>query len=240
MYNYLELVNKVCRRYNEVELTSSNFASASGFYATVKDAVNNAIRDINQMHHQWPWNHTSYAETLVVGTNRYSFQSDTKVVDFDSFRIRKNTTYGNATVKLKKIDYEEYLDHLVDSEYDTEITTNGDTVPRYVAQTQERTYVIWPIPDQTYTLDYEYFALPTDLSAYDDVPSIPQAFEFAIMYGALMHMYAFRDDLEMFDRYKSLFDDAVGKLRSAYINRYDHIRDNRVAPRTGSRYVEVS
>jgi hypothetical protein len=39
-YNYLGLTNEVNRRLNEVELTSANFPTATGFYAHIKDAVN--------------------------------------------------------------------------------------------------------------------------------------------------------------------------------------------------------
>ena len=39
-YNFLGLVNQINRRLNEVELTSSNFASATGFYAQAKDSIN--------------------------------------------------------------------------------------------------------------------------------------------------------------------------------------------------------
>ena len=43
---FLTLVNDINKRLNEVELTSSNFASATGFYAHAKDAVNSGIRYI--------------------------------------------------------------------------------------------------------------------------------------------------------------------------------------------------
>ena len=46
-YNYLGLVNEVNRRLNEVELTSSNFDTAGGFYSSAKDAVNASLRHIN-------------------------------------------------------------------------------------------------------------------------------------------------------------------------------------------------
>ena len=46
--SYLVLVNNVLRDMNEVELTSSNFASATGFYSQAKDAVNASIRYLNQ------------------------------------------------------------------------------------------------------------------------------------------------------------------------------------------------
>ena len=99
-YNYLDLVNEVNRRLNEVELTSANFASAVGFYAHNKDAVNAAIRDINHVHYEWPFNHVLAEETLTAGTIRYAFPSDANTIDFDTFRIEENATFGNATVKL--------------------------------------------------------------------------------------------------------------------------------------------
>lgn len=252
MYNFLELVNKVCRRFNEAELTSSNFSSSSarGFYAAAKDAVNASIRDINQSHFQWPWNHITYSETLGVGQLRYAFQADAKNVDFDTFRIRKNQSFGNTTIKLEKVDYEEWLEAHADSEYSTQgsfssafssafATTIGEAVPRFVFQTQDLKYGVWPIPDKAYILDYEYFALPVDLEDYDDVPSVPESFAHVILYGALMHMYSFRDDIEGFDRYRTLFEDGVGNLRTLYINRYDSIRDRRVQRNTATRFIEV-
>ena len=56
-YNFLGLVNQVNRSLNEVELSSTNFDTATGFYAHAKDAVNSSIRDINQTEHNFPFNH---------------------------------------------------------------------------------------------------------------------------------------------------------------------------------------
>ena len=47
-YNFLGLVNDINHRLNEVALTSSNFATAVGYYSIAKDAVNSAVRHINQ------------------------------------------------------------------------------------------------------------------------------------------------------------------------------------------------
>jgi hypothetical protein len=62
-YDYLGLVNDVNRRLNEVELTSSNFAAATGEYSMIKDAVNSAIRYLNQHEYEWPFNHVETEET---------------------------------------------------------------------------------------------------------------------------------------------------------------------------------
>ena len=108
-----------------------------------------------------------------------------------------------VTGKLRKIDYEEFLENYADAEYSNQggfssgfssgfQVSVGDDVPFFVFQAQNLEYGVYPVPDKEYVLDYEYFALPTDLELHSDVPSIPQAFEFAISYGALMHMYALR------------------------------------------------
>ena len=47
-YDFLGLVNDVNHRLNEVALTSANFAAATGYYSIAKDAVNSAVRHIQQ------------------------------------------------------------------------------------------------------------------------------------------------------------------------------------------------
>ena len=45
---FITLVNDALRRLNEVELTSTDFATATGFRALVKDAVNASLQEISQ------------------------------------------------------------------------------------------------------------------------------------------------------------------------------------------------
>ena len=130
-YNYLDIVNEVARRLNEVELTTTNFATAKGFHGTIKDAVNSAIHDINQYYLYWPYNHNSDEITLVAGETRYSFADEAKYVDFDTFRVKRDTSLdlGRAR-KLRKITYVEYVDRYIDQEDETDVTKGG--VPEFV------------------------------------------------------------------------------------------------------------
>ena len=112
-YDYLGLVNDVNRRLNEVELTSTNFATANGEYSMIKDAVNASIRFINQHEFEWPYNHVE-EETLTAGIVRYAFPADAKILNMNSFRIKRNDTLGNETRKLNVLSYEEYLDSYAD------------------------------------------------------------------------------------------------------------------------------
>ena len=108
-YNYLGLVNDVNRRLNEVELTSSNFDSAIGEYAMVKDAINSSIRYINQHEFGFPFNHDTETKTLTPGVVRYSIPTDAKSVDYSTARIKKDTDLNSLGNSLDILDYKEYI-----------------------------------------------------------------------------------------------------------------------------------
>jgi hypothetical protein len=108
-YDYLGLVNDVNRRLNEVELTSSNFGSAIGEYAMVKDAVNASIRYINQDAFGFPFNHDTETKTLTPGVVRYSIPTTAKHVDYSTARIKKNVNLGSFGNNLNLLDYKEYI-----------------------------------------------------------------------------------------------------------------------------------
>ena len=65
-YDFIGLVNDVNSRLNEVELTTDNFATVTGFFAFAKEAVNSAIRQIQQEEYEWPWNRAEETEVLVL------------------------------------------------------------------------------------------------------------------------------------------------------------------------------
>ena len=177
-YDYLGIVNDVNRRLNEVELTTANFATANGEYGMVKDAVNASIRFINQHEYEWPFNHVTQEETLTAGIVRYTFPSDAKTINFNTFRIKRNDTLGNETRKLNVLSYEEYLDSYADVEYNT--STSLRQLPTYVFKSPSSEFGLVNPPDQAYELVYEYYRLPVDLINSTDVPSIPEQFRYVI------------------------------------------------------------
>ena len=154
-YDYISLVNDVNRRLNEVELTTANFSTATGYYSFAKDAVNSAIRHVNQEEFEWPWNHVEETEVLVAGTARYSYPYDAKTINMNTFRIKRDNDLNVSTRKLKILSYEEYLDKYADSEYNSDSTTR--TTPTHVARTPSRELILYPTPDNAYELVYEYF-----------------------------------------------------------------------------------
>ena len=215
---------------NEVELTSSNFATATGFYSQAKDAVNAAIRYINQSEYFWSFNHTTKEQTLTANTSRYAFPTDAKVINFNSFRIKENTTLGNSTTRLTEIVYEDYLDRFVQQEYSS---STGQGIPTQVAQSPDLKYIMTPEPDTAYELVYEYYTFPTDLSAATDAPTNPERFQHVIVDGAMHYGYLFRGNTQDAMVMKQKFDEGIKYMRSQLINRTPYVRSYMVTSGTG-------
>lgn len=226
-YDYIGLTNEVNRRLNEIELTSSNFATATGFYAQVKDAVNSAIRDINQTHYEWPFNHVLAEETLSTGVTRYAFPSDAASIDFDTFRVKESSTLGNATTKLQVMSYEDYLNNAVDQEYSTDSSKRN--VPEAVFQAPSLEWGVTPAPNQDYEIEYEYYRVPVDLISATDVPSIPERFRHVIVDGAMYHAYMFRSNEQAANIAKNKFEEGLKRMRTLLVNRYTYMRSTMVA-----------
>jgi len=226
-YDYLGLTNDVLARFNEAPLTSSTFSTqTSGSYRNTKDSINSSIRHINQGAFEWPFNFVEQVETLVAGTSRYAYQANAKTVALNTFRIKRSATFGNETQWLSKMDYEEYIQKHVDDEYNT-TNTGIRNLPKRIIRAPNQELVVWPVPDQAYEMVYEYYALPTDLDAYTDVPSIPASFRHIIVDGAAYYSYIFRSDYESADRIYQKFVDGIENMRTIYINRYEYVRDTR-------------
>lgn len=225
-YNYITLVNDIQRRLNEVELTTVSFPNARGAHAMAKDAVNSAVRHINQEEFQWPWNHVEQTETLSTGVVRYSYPYDAKTIDFNSFRIKRDDALRVQTTKLKVLDYEEYLDKYVDSEYNSTTSVRG--VPQYIVQSPSREILFVPSPDQDYEVVYEYYTSSFDLQKADDVPSIPEQYRHVIVDGAIYYAYLFRGDAQQANIILDKFQQGIKNMRSLHINRTEYLRDTRV------------
>jgi hypothetical protein len=230
-YDYLGLVNDVNKRLNEVQLTSSNFDGAVGFYGAAKDAINASVRYINQTAFEWPFNHVEQEETLTAGEIRYAYPADTKTIDFDSFRIKRSSTFNNETRKLRLMSYEEYLDKYIDAEYNSS-DTSIRSLPNFVFRTPSQEFGVYPAPDNAYELVYEYYRLPVDLVSATDVPTIPEQFRYVIVDGAMYYAYLFRGNTQDAGMQFQKFEEGIKDMRTLYVNRYDYVRDTRVTPGT--------
>ena len=78
-------------------------------------------------------------------------------------------------------------------------------------------------------MEFDYYKLPTNLSAATDVPSLPVQFRYVIVDGAMYMAYMFRGETQEAMILKSAFDDGIKNMRTLYINRYDYVRSTAIA-----------
>jgi hypothetical protein len=215
-YDFLGLTNDICRRLNETELTSVNFATATGVYSQLKDSVNAAIRDINQSHFTWPFNHNYDTITLTAGQMRYPLPTNAKYVDFDTVRLERSTTplVQNAR-KLDQLSYDEYVSRYIDDEYKP---ASQGSAPEYVVRAQDTDIIFAPIPDDAYSVKYEYYMYPADLVIDVDVPTIPFRYRHVIIDGAMYYAYMFRDNLESARVSFQKFESGMKRMRTQSVN----------------------
>ena len=95
---YLSLTNNVLARLNEVQLTSSNFTNARGIQVQAQNAVNEAVRYINQRELIIHLITATETKTLTAGVVRYSIPTSAKTVDYHTFRIVKDSDLGNSDI----------------------------------------------------------------------------------------------------------------------------------------------
>ena len=93
---YLDLSNRVLRELNEVEMTSSTFSSSRGIQTAVKDFINKSVHDIYNESVEIPLLHTSTTQTTYTGDSEYTFPTDMRRVDFESFFLKPNELLTNG------------------------------------------------------------------------------------------------------------------------------------------------
>jgi len=163
-YTYLGLVNDINGRLNEVPLTDANFLSSSGWYSQAKESVNAAIQYISHQESRFPFYYVEQVDTLTVGLVKYPYPDGAEALKMDSFRIIKNSGNNVGAVYLPEKDYEEILQLNIDIDSGTVKTG----VPEFVFRYPSMHFGIYPPANDTYSMKYEWYQLPLQLTQADD------------------------------------------------------------------------
>ena len=296
---FLTHTNRVIARLNEVALTSSNFTSSRGIQTQCKNAVNEAVRYINQKEFQYPFNHTTKTQTLTAGTVKYSIPTDAKTVDYNTFRLVKDSDLGVSGGRLSILNYNDYVNSYITQEdeivtttlsqshtdsvttitvasttgFDSsgtlfigneQVTYTGTTsttftgatrgagsttasahdsgvqvaqftdggLPQFIVRTPDNNYLLYPFPTKSYSIKFDYFTFPSDMSAHSDTTSIPDRFAPIIADGATAFVYQYRGETAQYQLNMQRFEQGIKNMQTLLVNRFDYIRSTYI-PRSG-------
>jgi len=296
---FLTHTNRVIARLNEVALTSSDFASSRGIQTQCKNAVNEAVRYINQKEFQYPFNHSTKTQTLTAGTVKYSIPTDAKTVDYNTFRLVKDSDLSTSGGRLPILNYNDYVNAYITQEdeivtttlsqshtdsvttitvasttgFDSsgtlfigneQVTYTGTTsttftgatrgagsttasahdsgvqvaqftdggLPQFIVRTPDNNYLLYPFPTKSYSIKFDYFTFPSDMSAHDDTTSIPDRFAPIIADGATAFVYQYRGETAQYQLNMQRFEQGIKNMQTLLVNRFDYIRSTYI-PRSG-------
>ena len=77
---------------------------------------------------------------------------------------------------------------------------------------------------KSYTIKYDYFTFPSDMTAYDDTTSIPDRFAAVIIDGATAFVYQYRGETQQYQLNMQRFEQGIKNMQTLLINRFDYIR----------------
>jgi len=287
---------------NEVALTSSTFSSARGIQVQCQNSINESIRYINQKEFQYPFNHSTDTEVLTAGVARYSIPATAKTVDYNTFRVVKDSDLSVVGGRLRVLNYNEYINAFITQEDDVNSTTtstthtnsvttitvtstsgfdssgtlfigneeitytaigssttftgcvrgansttaaiiasgvtvtqfNGGGVPEFIVRTPDNNYLLYPFPRKSYTIKFDFFTFPTDMTVHGSTTTVPDRFAAIIVDGATAFVYQFRGETQQYQLNMDRFEQGIKNMQTLLINRFEYIRSTYIAKSNSS------
>ena len=107
-------------------------------------------------------------------------------------------------------------------------------MPQYIVRTLDNNYLLYPYPDKEYTLLYDYFTFPNDLTAHGSTTTIPDRFKPVITDGATSFLYQYRGEMQQYSINFQRFEEGIKNIQSLLINKFDYIRSTVINRPTSS------
>ena len=92
---------------------------------------------------------------------------------------------------------------------------------------------MYPFPEKEYTIKYDYFTFPTDLSAHGSTTSIPDRFSPVIVDGATAYVYQYRGESQQYGINFARFEQGIKNMQTLLVNKFEYVRSTYI-PYTGN------
>lgn len=222
---YRTLTNRLIRQINESEISQSDFVSVKGIHSLCKDAIADSVDYINHKKYEWPFNKVAGTKVLSVGTEEYTWPTDFKVADWESFYVEKDDSLSVSTTRLRWINRDKWYRSFRESDFNS--GSSGLDVPRYVFRLPDG-FGVSPSPNKAYTVNYLYYNNPDRLSAHDDEVTIPVEWDWVIIAGGLWYLNLFRENPQGTSIIESKFKDGIDQMKSLLVDTDEKMEDTRV------------
>ena len=125
--------------------------------------------------------------------------------------------------KLKYLSYDEFQEGF--KQRDTQTGIDRLDEPVFVYPTKDDKYGLSPVPDKsTYTVSYEYYKFPTELSSDSDTSDVPSRFEHIVIARAKYYVALLRSDKATAAVSLQEYNDVIKRMRVEVVNKKEYLR----------------
>lgn len=192
--DFLTLCQRLRQETGIADSGPSAVTGQTGDMKRIVDWVNESWIRIQSSRPDWLWMWKSASSTLSVGNQVFTPATDVEnIVD----------VYVGGTTVLSRLEYRDYRDlyRSLNSGKPTAYTIRHDGV-----------VLMNTLPDQAYTISYEYFKKPAYFTANGDVPGLPTRFHMLIVHGALAEYGMFDEAPELVQKARLNYEQVMAEL----------------------------
>lgn len=163
---FLELVQKLVRYSGMADSGPSTVTDQVGDYLKAVTYIQDAHAEVQSLHFDWDFLWGTGSFTTTAGIDIYPGISGLGIWDVDRIAASGNPLTPRS-----------WADH----------TPSGDSgTPQYVIVRPDNQLLLYPVPNGSYTVTYDYYKRPRILVENSDTPLIPAQFRNVIVGRALM------------------------------------------------------
>ena len=104
-------------------------------------------------------------------------------------------------------------------------------IPQYVIRTPDNNYILFPYPDKSFSIKFDYFTFPSDMTAHSDTTTIPDRFAAVIADGATAFVYQYRGETSQYQLNMQRFEQGIKNMQTLLVNRFEYVRSTYI-PKT--------
>ena len=112
-------------------------------------------------------------------------------------------------------------------------------VPRYVVRSPDNGYLLYPFPTKSFSVKFDYYTFPTDLSSATDTTSIPARFDAVIVDGATAFVYQYRGETSQYQLNFARFEQGIKNMQTLLVNKFEYVRSTFI-PRTPTNVLDLN
>lgn len=206
--NFLQL----CQRLrSEADISGTGPSSVVGQSGEMLDIVNwilQAYEEVQNLHSDWKFLQDTFNFSTIVGNAEYTPAS----VSLSSLNRWKR---DDLRIYLAASD-ETYLSYVHWDEFRATYQFGSSRAqagrPSVVSVKPDSSLILWPKPDQVYTIDGQYFKKAQTMASNADVPLIPSNYHMVIVWQALLYYGAKLGAADVYSHAEKQFKKALRKL----------------------------